>query len=107
MTIEEIRNNYAVKQGYDNWFQLLTWRDFDSHEKVQIFLKHENAVIQLIQDELKKNIIEEVNLIDLSTLEVLDEFKIESGDEYFFSNKTDAPKIVVNKESILNTENIK
>ena len=99
MTIEEICNNYAVKQGYDNWFQLLTWRDFNSHEKVQIFLEHENAVMQLIQDELKKNIIDKLNNFHNK--------EIAGSDLDMESYKIVSYKLIKLKHSILNTENIK
>lgn len=53
MTIEEIKNNYAKEQGYSDWNELILDEIYSCSDTSGI-VHHENAVIQLIQDELKK-----------------------------------------------------
>ena len=65
MTKQEIMNNYAHKQGYEDWYS------FALHYKIKgcsthTFLKHQNKVIDLIQEELKKEIHEKVMNNDIS-----------------------------------------
>lgn len=56
MTIEEIKNEYAKEKGRDSWKKLVESYAICGEMLTSTFLKHENAVIQLIQDELKKKI---------------------------------------------------
>lgn len=65
MTIEEIKTNYAVEQGYYDWNDLINafvsfnLEDNDNEKSLKWIECHENTVIQLIQDELKKKIVNE------------------------------------------------
>lgn len=52
MTRQEIMDNYAKEQGYDNWERLI----LNSFRNETI--KHYDKVIDLIQEELKKEIAE-------------------------------------------------
>ncbi len=60
MIIEEIRNNYAVEQGFYDWndlinsFIMFNLEENDNGRSLKWFNNHERAVDQLIQDELKK-----------------------------------------------------
>lgn len=91
MTIEQIKDEYAKEQGRDSWKKLVQDYAVDGEMLTSTFLKHENAVIQLVQDELKKNIanIEDINIEHMDAKGV-----------YHFVIGTE-------KETILNTENIK
>ena len=61
-TIEEIKTNYAVEQGYYDWndlinaFVMFNLEDNDNEKSLKWIEYHENTVIQLIQYELKKKI---------------------------------------------------
>ena len=65
MTIEEIKTNYAVEQGYYDWndlinaFVMFNLEDNYNEKSLKWIECHENTVIQLIQDELKKKIVNE------------------------------------------------
>ena len=67
MTIEEIKTNYAVEQGYYDWndlinaFVMFNLEDNDNEKSLKWIECHENTVIQLIQDELKKKIADRFN----------------------------------------------
>ncbi|WP_312208311.1 hypothetical protein [Empedobacter sp.] len=88
MIIEQIKDEYAKEQGYEDWTHLLAHHILVSSDEID---NHINSVIQLIQDELKKKI---ANIEDI---------KIEHVDE--FGDYIDV--IGTEKQSILNTENIK
>lgn len=81
MTIEEIKNNYAVEKGHEDWAALFINKNGN-------ITYHYEYVIQLIQDELKKKIV--------------DEAKVKICHEEYRTSWYE-----VDKESILNTENIK
>ena len=87
---QKIKNNYAVEQGFYDWndlinaFVMFNLEDNDNGKSFKWLNNHENAVIQLIQDEFKKKIADS----DLITLE----------------NVEDYDNLECN---ILNTENIK
>lgn len=92
-TIEQIKNEYAKEQGYID-YKNLVFTVISTHPNVSacnLILSYENAVIQLIQDELKKKIanIEDINIEHMDAQGV-----------YHFVIGTE-------KETILNTENIK
>ena len=91
MTIEQIKDEYAKGKGRDSWKKLVQSYAVDGEMLTSTFIKHENAVIQLIQDELKKKIanIEDINIEHMDAQGV-----------YHFVIGTE-------KETILNTENIK
>lgn len=84
MTIEEIKNNYAKEQGYSDWNELILDEIYSCSDTSGI-VHHENAVIQLIQDELKKKIYSNVSDSVLGNIF----------------------KCTMLKDKILNTENIK
>ena len=90
-TVEQIKNEYAKEQGNYSWKDLVQDYAIDGNMLTSTFLNHENAVIQLIQDELKKKIanIEDINIEHMDAQGV-----------YHFVIGTE-------KETILNTENIK
>ncbi|QHC84962.1 hypothetical protein AS589_09355 [Empedobacter brevis] len=87
-TVEQIKNEYAVEQGYEDWTHLLAHHILVSSDEID---NHINSVIQLIQDEFKKKIanIEDINIEHMDAQGV-----------YHFVIGTE-------KETILNTENIK
>ena len=58
MTIEKIKDDYAIEQWYSDWNELIL-DEFYSCSGLSGIITHENAVIQLIQDELKKKIVNE------------------------------------------------
>ena len=63
MTKEEIYNTYAIKQGYLNYEHLID-RIIDNNSLElarDLILEHQNAVTNLIQEELKKKIHNELN----------------------------------------------
>ncbi|QES93137.1 hypothetical protein F0358_10670 [Empedobacter brevis] len=88
MTIEEIKTNYANTMQFDNWDSFITYNKLKHPQLVDNIY---NNLYQLIQDELKKKI---ANIEDI---------KIEHVDE--FGDYIDV--IGTEKETILNTENIK
>lgn len=97
-TVEQIKDEYAKEQGYEDWKSLLDefailyyTKECNEQGAFKWLNNHENAVIQLIQDELKKKI---ANIEDI---------KIEHVDE--FRDYIDV--IGTEKETILNAENIK
>ncbi|WP_353166717.1 hypothetical protein [Empedobacter brevis] len=61
MEIEEIKTNYAVEHGYINYKEIL-WEYKVDKIDIDKFLEHENAVIQLIEDGLKKYQAEQINM---------------------------------------------
>lgn len=78
-TLQKIQDEYAKEQGYENWERLLFSFQYTRIMKIDEFIKHQNAVIQIVQDELKKKIAD--NLMYFENSEII--------------------------SSILNTENIK
>lgn len=78
-TLEQIQDEYAKEQGYKNWEGLLFSFQYTRIMKIDELIKHQNAVIQIVQDELKKKIAD--NLMYFENSEII--------------------------SSILNTENIK
>ena len=69
MDKETIFNQYAVEQGYSDWEDILF--HFSEFEMpITEFKTHENAVIQLIQEELKKKIIKGKS--DIAVLNIKD-----------------------------------
>lgn len=60
MTKEEIFDKYAIEQGYSDWNELILDEIYSCSDTSGI-VHHENAVIQLIQDELKKKIYSNVS----------------------------------------------
>ena len=63
MTKETIMNTYAIKQGYLNYEHLID-RIIDNNSLElarDLILEHQNAVTNLIQEELKKKIHNELN----------------------------------------------
>lgn len=91
MTIEQIKNEYAKDRGRDSWKKLVQSYAVDGEMLTSTFLKHENAVIQIVQDELLNKVTE--NVKNLLESEKVGEIFIE---DYQLILK-----------SILNTENIK
>lgn len=57
MNKTEIMNTYVIKQGYDSWKELM------SDEEAYVFetMIHVDKVTDLIQEELKKKIYNELN----------------------------------------------
>ena len=51
-------DKYAIEQGYSDWNELILDEIYSCSDTSGI-VHHENAVIQLIQDELKKKIVNE------------------------------------------------
>ena len=98
MTIEEIKNNYAKKQGYSDWNELILDEIYSCSDTSGI-VHHENAVIQLIQDELKNDFIDKLNNFHNK--------EIAASDLDMESYKIVSYKLIKLKHSILNTENIK
>ena len=86
MTKEEIYNNYAIEQRYDDFNHLILDDMFKGD--FNDIMKTINAVTDLIQEELKKKI---ANIEDIH-IEDFDEF----GDVYVL--------IGTDKNTILNTE---
>ena len=63
MTKETIMNTYAIKQGYLNYEHLID-RIIDNNSLElarDLILEHQNAVTNLIQEELKKKIADRFN----------------------------------------------
>lgn len=60
MTKEEIFDKYAIEQRYSDWNELILDEIYSCSDTSGI-VHHENAVIQLIQDELKKKIYSNVS----------------------------------------------
>jgi len=88
---EDIMNTYAKEQGFNDWY------DFALHHKVKgcsthSFLIHQNIVIDLIQDELKKKIIKENSFIKGSLI------RPKENDIVYTEH--------LDESSILNTENL-
>ena len=76
MKKEEIYNQYAIEQGYESWRELTNSYGLDGQITTSEYLEHQNAVTDLIQEELKKKI----NLIALDTLELFNsEYEILSN----------------------------
>lgn len=99
MTIEEIKNNYAKEQGRDSWKKLVESYTICGEMLTSTFLKHENAVIKLIQDELKNDFIDKLNNFHNK--------EIAGSDLDMESYRIVSYKLIKLKHSILNTENIK
>jgi len=65
MTKEEIMNTYAIEQGYESWYQLVVFRDYNSTDRVIEMQQHYNKVTDLIQEELLNKVTENVkNLLE-------------------------------------------
>ena len=62
MTKEEIMNTYAIEQGYEIWRELAMAHvvDFDGVLTYEDLIKHQNAVIQIVQEELLKKVTDEI-----------------------------------------------
>ena len=76
MKKEEIYNQYAIEQGYESWRELTNSYGLGGQITTSEYLEHQNAVTDLIQEELKKKI----NLIALDTLELFNsEYEILSN----------------------------
>lgn len=77
MTKETIMNTYAIEQGYESWRELI-----EDEDSVIGNLVHIDSVTDLIQEELKKKIHNELNGVN-------------------FNNRTDFEDC---RKEILNTE---
>ena len=78
MIKETIMNNYAIEQGYDSWRELVMDHVFDSDGVLNYedLIDHQNAVTDLIQEELKRK----VNVVALDSLELFNsEYEILSN----------------------------
>ena len=62
MTIQEIQDNYAKEQGFDDWADLYRRAGYYDEEK---FFMHENKVFELIQQEQQILIAENVELVQV------------------------------------------
>ncbi len=90
MTKETIYNNYAIEKGYKNWSAILfqfqddfNYASPEDENNVMNWIEHHiNAVTDLIQEELKKKIHNELN-------------------EVHFNNRTDFEDC---RKEVLNTE---
>lgn len=56
----KIMNTYAIEQGYENWEGLLFSFQYTRIMKIDEFIKHQNAVIQIVQEELLKKVTDEI-----------------------------------------------
>ena len=56
MKLETIKNQYAIEQDYENWYDLYRFHITTSDDRLEY---HFNIIIKLIQDELKKKIVNE------------------------------------------------
>ena len=101
MTIEEIKNKYAVLKGYNDYYHLLmsifTYHGYK--DGVDTVIYNENEVIKLIQYELKNEFIEKLNNFHNK--------EIAGSDLDHESYKIVSDKLIKFKNSIINTENIK
>lgn len=73
MTKETIMDTYAIEQGYLNYEHLID-RIIDNNSLElarDLILEHQNAVTDLIQEELKKNIHNELNGVYFNNLDDL------------------------------------
>ena len=67
MTIEEIKTNYAVEQGYYDWndlinaFVMFNLEENDNGKSLKWFNNHLRVIDQLIQDELKNKCADRFN----------------------------------------------
>ena len=76
MKKEEIYNQYTIEQGYESWRELTNSYGLGRQITTSEYLEHQNAITDLIQEELKKKI----NLIALDTLELFNsEYEILSN----------------------------
>lgn len=86
-TIEEIKNNYAKEQGFENWDKIIEKFGLDGQITKSEFKEHENKVFELIQVEQQKLIAENADT------------KMER-----YNDLQDV--VVVDKSSIINENNI-
>lgn len=92
-TIKHIRNTYAREQGFADWADLYRTAGYYDETK---FFAHELATDQLIQNELKKKIVEEADIICGR--------KTKKECMQCYGGGCENP--IIDKQSILNTENV-
>lgn len=99
-TIKEIRDNYAIQQGYESWDIMYLNYIRTSDDKL---IHHLNKVIDLVQDELKNKICE--TALIRHDFNLMSDTSSGESQKRFKGNGADFYEIDIN--SILNTENIK
>ena len=80
-TLEEIKNNYATEQGFENWDKIIEKCGLDGQITKSEFKEHENKVFELVQQEQQKliadnadtkmeryNDLQDVVVVDKSTI---------------------------------------
>lgn len=98
-TLQQIKDEYAQEQGYEDWTHLLAYHILESSDGID---NHINLVIQIVQDELKKKVFENINI----RIEILGQKDLaQITKECYF--KESGAKVTIDNVSILNTENIK
>lgn len=99
MNKETIYNQYAIEQGYDSWRDLTMEYGLNGQVTTSEYLEHQNKVTDLIQEELKNKVTENLNI----RIEILGQKDLaQITKECYF--KESGAKVTIDKISILNTE---
>ncbi|WP_312557889.1 hypothetical protein [Empedobacter brevis] len=57
-TLQQIQDEYAKEQGYENWEELFNYNV--EYQEYEVLENAFNAVIQIVQEDLKERITEEL-----------------------------------------------